>query len=118
VSPVIEDLAAANATVVLTPPEAAPIVPLQDNAPAAVEEAAATMAPVVPPKSTAPAPLFRDRPSLSRPGPAGISPVIPIVRPPDDPGIDDDTDARDEFAELNGGRQAGGWRGFLRRLGG
>ncbi|MET0971414.1 MAG: heme biosynthesis HemY N-terminal domain-containing protein [Tardiphaga sp.] len=116
--PVVEEpAAAANTTVVLTPPEAAPIVPLQDNAPSAVEDVAETPTPVVPPQPVPPAPLFRDRPTLAHPA-TGIAPVIPIVRPPDDPGIDDDLDIRDEFAELNGGRQAGGWRGFLRRLGG
>jgi HemY protein len=44
--------------------------------------------------------------------------VIPIVRAPDDPGVDDEQDVRDEFAELNAGRQAGGWRGFIGRIGG
>jgi HemY protein len=45
--------------------------------------------------------------------------VIPIVRPPDDPGIDDDP-ASDEFAEQAAPEQgqAGGWRGFLSRWGG
>jgi len=44
--------------------------------------------------------------------------VIPIVRPPDDPGIDDDP-VSDEFAEQAGPAQgqAGGWRGFLSRWG-
>jgi HemY protein len=111
-----EPVTDATATVVLTPPDAAPIVPLQDNAPAAFEDVAEAPA-VVQPQPAPPAALFRDRPSLPRPA-IGMSPVIPIVRPPDDPGIDDDIDVRDEFAELNGGRQAGGWRGFLRRLGG
>ena len=48
-----------------------------------------------------------------------IPPVIPIIRPPDDPGIDDEP-VSEEFAEpihpAQG--QAGGWRGFLSRLGG
>jgi HemY protein len=45
--------------------------------------------------------------------------VIPIVRPPDDPGIDEEA-VRDEFAEqINPAQgQAGGWRGFLSRWGG
>ena len=44
--------------------------------------------------------------------------VIPIVRPPDDPGIDDEAPA-DEFSEQIGTpkAQAGGWRGFLSRWG-
>lgn len=65
----------------------------------------------------APPPLFRSRPEIARAAAAGL-PVIPIVRPPDDPGVDDEGE-RDEFAELNGARrQAGGWRGFLNRWGG
>ncbi len=43
--------------------------------------------------------------------------MIPIVRAPDDPVVDDDV-VDDEFTELNGARQAGGWRGFLARWGG
>jgi HemY protein len=45
--------------------------------------------------------------------------VIPILRAPDDPGIDEEG-ARDEFAEQIGPpkAQAGGWRGFLSRWGG
>jgi HemY protein len=48
-----------------------------------------------------------------------VPPVIPIVRPPDDPGIDDEP-AADEFAEpiSPSQGQAGGWRGFLSRWGG
>jgi HemY protein len=67
---------------------------------------------VVPP----PAPLFRARQDL----PKTIRPpqVIPIVRAPDDPGIDDDP-ASDEFREQISPTQsqAGGWRGFLSRWG-
>jgi HemY protein len=65
------------------------------------------------------APLFRQRHEMPRSGSSGIPPVIPIVRPPDDPGIDDDATA-DEFAEpiSPSQGQAGGWRGFLSRWGG
>ncbi|CAN5544302.1 heme biosynthesis HemY N-terminal domain-containing protein [soil metagenome] len=59
------------------------------------------------------------RPDASRPEtgrPAAVPPVITIVRAPDDPGVDDI--AEDEFAELNGARQEGGWRGFLARWAG
>ena len=68
------------------------------------------------------APLFRARADLgkasSAPG-AAIPPVIPIVRAPDDPGIDDEAPS-DEFIEQIGTpkQQAGGWRGFLARWGG
>jgi HemY protein len=103
----------------ITPPPAA-----QDNAPPAI---AAEPVPAPPPKpsappseppQTTPAPLFRARADLSKSSPAPIPAVIPIIRAPDDPGIDDDAPA-DEFAEQIGPRvQAGGWRGFLSRWGG
>jgi HemY protein len=66
------------------------------------------------------APLFRARTDLGKSNPAPIPPIIPIVRAPDDPGIDDEPVVRDEFAEqLSPSQgQAGGWRGFLSRWGG
>jgi HemY protein len=62
--------------------------------------------------------LFRTRADLSKPA-APIPAVIPIVRAPDDPGIDDEAPA-DEFVEQIGTpkAQAGGWRGFLARWAG
>jgi HemY protein len=71
------------------------------------------------PPSVAPAPLFRTRADLGRPLVAPIPAVIPIVRAPDDPGIDDDAPV-DEFTEQIGTpkAQAGGWRGFWSRWGG
>ncbi|MDR3468553.1 MAG: hypothetical protein P4M07_21685, partial [Xanthobacteraceae bacterium] len=57
--------------------------------------------------------LFR----AGRPAPA-VPPVIPIVRAPDDPGVDDAAvgdDFRDEVAAP--AAQPGGWRGFLSRFG-
>jgi HemY protein len=103
----------------------------QDNSPAAA--AAVEPVPVTPPAPAAPpappppptepapvtaAPLFRARQDLPKTNPASIPQVIPIVRAPDDPGIDDEG-TRDEFAEqlspVQG--QAGGWRGFLARWG-
>jgi HemY protein len=67
--------------------------------------------------SSGPAPLFRARSDLGRP--AQVPAVIPIVRAPDDPGVDDEAPA-DEFAEQIGTpkQQAGGWRGFLSRWAG
>jgi HemY protein len=106
----------------------------QDNSPdaaVAVEPpaaAAATPAPPPPPTQsasvTAP-PLFRARQDIPKQdipknAPSSVPPVIPIVRAPDDPGIDEEEPQRDEFAEqispLPG--QEGGWRGFLARWGG
>lgn len=102
----------------------------QDNAPpAATEEPPLTPAePVEPasePAESAPpaaTPVFRTRADLSQPAPVPIQAVIPIVRAPDDPGIDDEGPS-DEFTEQIGtpkaqaNAQAGGWRGFWSRWG-
>jgi len=107
----------------------------QDNSPllAAAEPATAPEpAPSPPPPSpptpaptqseppvVAAAPLFRPRQDIPKVPRASIPVVIPIVRAPDDPGIDDNL-GRDEFAEQISPSQgqAGGWRGFLSRWGG
>ena len=100
-----------------------PVPAAQDNAPVAPAPVEATATPVAPapaaaetpaPAPAQPAPLFRARQDI----PKTIPQVIPIVRPPDDPGIDDDAPA-DEFSEQIGSpkAQAGGWRGFLSRWG-
>lgn len=107
-----------------TPPLAA-----QDNSPTlapAAEPASAEPepepAPSPPPPAEpvppAPAPLFRARQDIPKNAPASIPQVIPILRAPDDPGIDDEA-ARDEFTEQLSPTQgqAGGWRGFLARWG-
>jgi HemY protein len=123
------------------PPRAAPIEAAappstssaaQDNSPAnsppaataAVVEPAPVAKPAASPpqgesSATAVPPLFRARQDLPKTVPQNIPPVIPIVRPPDDPGIDDEP-ASDEFAEQISPAQgqAGGWRGFLSRWGG
>jgi HemY protein len=110
---------------------AADVVPApaaQDNAPvkpAAVEPAEAAApasSPSMPAAESATvtaAPLFRARGDLGKASPAAVPPVIPIVRAPDDPGIDEEA-ASDEFAEQIAPPQgqAGGWRGFLSRWGG
>jgi HemY protein len=106
-----------------------PITPAtQDNAPAApapiepapAPAAATAPAPAAKPESApvAPAPLFRTRQDIPKAPPQAIPQVIPIVRAPDDPGIDDEA-PRDEFSEQIGTpkAQAGGWRGFLSRWG-
>src|SRR5204863_8630458 len=80
--------------------EATPVPAAQDHVPPAAAEAAAAVpaspepAPVaatVPPKAesapVAPAPLFRARQDIPKTPPQSIPQVIPIVRPPDDPGI-------------------------------
>jgi HemY protein len=108
------------------PAEAATPPAAQDNSPqaAAVAEPTPAAAPAPPPpQSESPpataAPLFRARRDIPKGSPQDIPAVIPIIRPPDDPGIDDEP-VSDEFAEqINPPpRQAGGWRGFLSRWGG
>jgi HemY protein len=107
--------------------EPTPLPAAQDNAPPA---AAAGPDPTPPPKSSpqqpespqvTAAPLFRARADLGKAStaPIPVPAVIPIIRAPDDPGIDEDAGS-DEFAEQIGPpkAQAGGWRGFLSRWGG
>jgi len=114
-------------------PAPAPVAPAPIVAPviAAVPPAAVVGAPVslaAPPTAPtspasepppAPPPLFRARADLARAGHSPIPAVIPLVRAPDDPGIDDEAPAVDEFADQIGTpkAQAGGWRGFWSRLG-
>jgi HemY protein len=104
------------------PASPVPAEPAPSTAPppaAAAEHAAPpapeTPAPAKPEAAPAqPAPLFRSRQDI----PKTIPQVIPIVRAPDDPGVDDDAPT-DEFSEQIGTpkAQAGGWRGFLSRWG-
>jgi HemY protein len=107
-------------------PEVSPAAS-QDNSPAkpAVAESTPAPAPPPPPTEAVPAaapPLFRARADLAKmadkPTAPAIPAVIPIIRAPDDPGIDDEAESS-EFAEqiapVQG--QAGGWRGFLSRWG-
>jgi HemY protein len=100
----------------------------QDNSPAvpaAVEPAPAAAPAPSPPTESAPvaAPLFRARQDIPKEigkgAPSSIPAVIPIVRAPDDPGIEDEP-VSGEFAEqINPAQgQTGGWRGFLSRWGG
>jgi HemY protein len=100
----------------------------QDNTPsdaAVVVGPATPVAPALPPPQTeepppvAPAPLFRQRADLGKGRGAAVPPIIPIVRAPDDPGIDEEA-VNDEFAEQISPApgQARGWRGFLARWGG
>jgi HemY protein len=105
-------------------PELAPQPATQDNSPPAPEPSPAAPPQPESPPPAAPAPLFRARSDLGRPAPgkppiAPVPAVIPILRAPDDPGIDDEAPV-DEFTEKIGTprAQAGGWRGFWSRWGG
>lgn len=122
--------APAEPAVIAPVPTPAPAPAAQDNAPpVAKEEPVVTPAePVKPAPEAAESspvaanPVFRTRADLGKPTQAPIQTVIPIVRAPDDPGIDDD-DPSDEFTEQIGTpkaqakAQAGGWRGFWSRWG-
>ncbi|MCG2631443.1 hypothetical protein L6654_32915 [Bradyrhizobium sp. WYCCWR 13023] len=114
-------------SVVIAPastPASAPAA--QDNAPPVAKEepAVAPAEPVKPAPEAAESspvaetPVFRTRADLGKPAQAPIQTVIPIVRAPDDPGIDDEGPS-DEFTEQIGTpkAQAGGWRGFWSRWG-
>jgi HemY protein len=114
----------------LAPPRREPprVIPIeqapaaaQDNSPAAVAEPAPASSPppAEPAATAAPPPMFRARQDVSRSGASAVPPVIPIVRAPDDPGVDDEPPP-EEFAEQTdpAQAQAGGWRGFLSRWGG
>lgn len=68
----------------------------------------------VKPENVAP-PVFRTRPAGESRPPAA-SAIIPLVRAPDDPGVPEDNFSDD--LEGGQGRQPGGWRGFVSRLGG
>lgn len=110
-------------------PTPTPAPAAQDNAPpAAKEEPVVSPAEPVKPapeaaesSPVAATPVFRTRADLGKPT-VPIQAVIPIVRAPDDPGIDDDGPS-DEFTEQIGTpkaqakAQAGGWRGFWSRWG-
>jgi HemY protein len=111
----------------ISPPAAQDNLP--DNFPASPR--AAGPSPAAPPESDSAIvtpPVFRARLDVpqdgnrdikeaSRGAPASVPPVVPIVRPPDDPGIDDEADEFVEQVRPTQG-QAGGWRGFLSRWGG
>lgn len=120
--------APAEPAVIAPVPTPAPAA--QDNAPPAAKEES-VVTPAEPVKRApeaaesspmAATPVFRTRADLGKPTQAPIQAVIPIIRAPDDPGIDDDGPS-DEFTEQIGTpkaqakAQAGGWRGFWSRWG-
>jgi HemY protein len=86
--------------------------PLPSNSPASNPQGES-------PAPAAPAPLFRSRADLGKARGPAVPAVIPLLRAPDDPGIDDDAPV-DEFTEKIGTpkAQAGGWRGFWSRWAG
>lgn len=109
-TPAAQDNAPAASAPVATP-AAEPVDPAPPVAEAAAPEPAPAKAESAP---VQPAPLFRARQDI----PKAVPQVIPIVRAPDDPGVDEEAPG-DEFSEQIGTSkaQAGGWRGFLSRWG-
>jgi HemY protein len=111
----------------LAPPRAVPAGSLPPREPPQEQAAVATVPPAAAQDNSptpaageaTPPPVFRPRQDAVRNSASAVPPVIPIVRAPDDPGIDDEPPS-DEFTEPAepAQRQAGGWRGFLARLGG
>ncbi|OPZ00919.1 hypothetical protein A5906_22640 [Bradyrhizobium sacchari] len=128
VEPAVTAPAPAPAAQDNSPPEANEIAKEIAKEVAKDEPVAAPAEPVNPapePAESSPVPetpVFRTRADLGKPAPAPIPAVIPIVRAPDDPGIDDEGPS-DEFTEQIGTpkahakAQAGGWRGFWSRWG-
>jgi HemY protein len=118
---------AVDAAVETSPAAAEPVAaaPAAIGSAVAAVSAAAAPAPVEAPPAlppaepAAPPPLFRPRPDLAKSTPNHPPVILPIVRAPDDPGIDEDP-LGDEFSERMGpaNGQVGGWRGFLARWGG
>jgi HemY protein len=101
-----------------------PVEPLppaaQDNSPASVAEPApAPSPPPAEPATAATPPLFRARQDIPKSAASPVPPVIPIVRAPDDPGVDDEQPGDDLAQQIDPAQsQTGGWRGFLSRWGG
>jgi HemY protein len=114
-APAEEPAAAPSEPAPPAPQDNSPVVTLApEPAPAASAVASSPAASAEPPQA---APLFRARQDLPKVTPSSIPAVIPIVRAPDDPGIDDEG-TTDEFAEqIQPTSQTGGWRGFLSRWG-
>jgi len=74
--------------------------------------------PASPAQDTAAVPVFRPRVGLDRGATAAppIPPVIPIMRAPDDPGVDDDEMPENAAEPQPVPADTPGWRGFLQRL--
>ncbi len=96
----------------LAPQDNVPVIPA--SVPAA---SATTPVSALAPGNGAQPPVFRSRPPEETGKAASIPAVIPIVRPPDDPGVPEPV-PEDDFTdpETAGASQPGGWRGFLSRL--
>ncbi|MBN9000859.1 MAG: hypothetical protein J0H75_01895, partial [Rhizobiales bacterium] len=90
-----------------------------EAAPTTATEPPATASAPSPNAYPTPGPLFRSRQLPEKSNVTAVPAVIPLTRAPDDPGVDEDLEL-DEYGEPNPQRttQAGGWRGFLSRLGG
>ncbi|KIZ47119.1 MULTISPECIES: heme biosynthesis HemY N-terminal domain-containing protein [Rhodopseudomonas] len=110
VTVVIEEPAAEPEVVSPAQPVAAELAP--DSAAAEAPQPSAE-APPVTPEPAPPPPMFHRR---STPASSGAPPVIPIVRAPDDPGIDDEP-SENEYPDATNPPpgQPSGWRGYRPR---
>jgi HemY protein len=112
--------AAAPAPATTAPVEPAPAEAVEtgaDEPETVAAEAATAPAGAAAPAETAPPPVFRPRTDIRPEGKAQVAPIIPLVRPPDDPGVDE-TGRNDDYDPLYPPQeQRGGWRGFLARWG-
>ena len=117
-APAAQDNSPVKPVIIEATAEPAPS-PAPAPSPPPAATAATTAAPPAAPAAVTAPPLFRSRADLGKQNPTPIPAIIPIVRAPDDPGIDDEPAPIDEFAEqLSPSQgQAGGWRGFLSRWG-
>jgi HemY protein len=114
----------ASSDVVATSPDAPrDALATQDNSPSSQPPVDVPPSPEPQPSVVLPAvstpPVFRPRADIGNSAAMAVPPVIPIVRAPDDPGIDDPL-ADHEFSDplYPPQAQSGGWRGFLARWGG
>lgn len=114
--------AAAPADPVPEPVEASPATgePAAAAEPESTEQTPAdtpaASAGAVPVTETAP-PVFRPRGDIKPEARPAVPPIIPLVRPPDDPGVDE-AGRNDGYDPLYPPQeQRGGWRGFLARWG-
>jgi len=105
------------------PPPAPAVAPASVSPPAVAPVPPAAASPVLVASESAsvaaPTPLFRTRSDFGKGPGVPIPAIVPIVRAPDDPGIEGEEEPpRDEFAEQLAPKiQAGGWRGFFARFG-
>ena len=116
--PAPQDVDTDSKQAVPLPPASAELPPAQDNEPAASSDALPSPQPATAPVvADAPPPVFRPRRDIEKPDASRVAPVIPIVRAPDDPGVEDGRlDVEYDDPDKREPVQEGGWKGFFSRL--